>query len=120
VTTPPPDDARTGTISCVAEPPSAAPAERPGWRRETTVFLTSQTISLFGSILVQCAIMWHLTLTTKSGSVMALAVVFGFLPQAVVSFFGGLRYATSHAFVRWLLALYAVVFVDTNGTQNCS
>ena len=55
--------------------------------------------------------MWHLTLTTKSGSVMALAVVFGFLPQAVVSFFGGLRYATSHAFVRWLLALYAVVFV---------
>jgi len=64
--------------------------------------------------------MWHLTLTTKSGSVMALAVVFGFLPQAVVSFFGGLRYATSHAFVRWLLALYAVVFVDTNGTQNCS
>ena len=51
---------------------------------------------------------------------MALAVVFGFLPQAVVSFFGGLRYATSHAFVRWLLALYAVVFVDTNGTQNCS
>jgi MFS transporter, DHA3 family, macrolide efflux protein len=89
VMTPPPDDARTGTISCVAEPPSAAPAERPGWRRETTVFLTSQTISLFGSILVQCAIMWHLTLTTKSGSVMALAVVFGFLPQAVVSVFGG-------------------------------
>src|SRR5450631_693298 len=79
----------TGTTTCVVEPPSAAPAERPGWWRETTVFLTSQTISLFGSILVQCAIMWHLTLTTKSGSVMALAVVFGFLPQAVVSFFGG-------------------------------
>ena len=40
-------------------------------------------------MLVQCAIMWHLTLTTQSGSVMALAVVFGFLPQAVVSVFGG-------------------------------
>jgi len=79
----------TGTTSCVAEPPSVAPVERPGWRRETTVFLTSQTISMFGSMLVQCAIMWHLTLTTKSGSVMALAVVFGFLPQAVVSIFGG-------------------------------
>jgi DHA3 family macrolide efflux protein-like MFS transporter len=33
--------------------------------------------------------MWHLTLQTKSGSVMALAAVFGFLPQAVVSVFGG-------------------------------
>ncbi|HEY5248989.1 MAG TPA: MFS transporter [Dermatophilaceae bacterium] len=51
--------------------------------------MTSQTISMFGSSLVQCAIMWHLTLQTKSGSVMALAVAFGFLPQAVVSVFGG-------------------------------
>jgi DHA3 family macrolide efflux protein-like MFS transporter len=33
--------------------------------------------------------MWHLTLTTKSGLVLALAVVFGFLPQAVVSIFAG-------------------------------
>jgi len=79
----------TGTPSCVAEPSTAAPTERPGWRRATTIFLTSQTISLFGSMLVQCAIMWHLTLTTRSGSVMALAAVFGFLPQAVVSVFGG-------------------------------
>jgi DHA3 family macrolide efflux protein-like MFS transporter len=57
--------------------------------RSEQCFLTSQTISLFGSMLVQCAIMWHLTLTTRSGSVMALAAVFGFLPQAVVSVFGG-------------------------------
>ena len=62
---------------------------RPGWRRDTTIFLTGQTVSLFGSSLVQYAIMWHLTLETKSGSVMALAAVFGFLPQAVVSVFGG-------------------------------
>ena len=40
-------------------------------------------------MIVQYAIMWHLTLETKSGSVMALAAVFGFLPQAVVSVFGG-------------------------------
>jgi DHA3 family macrolide efflux protein-like MFS transporter len=33
--------------------------------------------------------MWHLTLTTKSGLVLALAAVFGFLPQAVVSIFAG-------------------------------
>ena len=89
MTTSLPDDVLDGTSSCGAQAPPASPTPRPGWRRDTTVFLTSQTISLFGSMLVQCAIMWHLTLTTKSGSVMALAVVFGFLPQAVVSVFGG-------------------------------
>jgi DHA3 family macrolide efflux protein-like MFS transporter len=90
VTTAPPDSASTGTTSPVADlTPSEGPADRPGWRRDTAVFLTSQTISLFGSSLVQYAIMWHLTLQTRSGSVMALAAVFGFLPQAVVSVFGG-------------------------------
>jgi len=89
MTTSLPNDVITGSTSYASETGSGAPAERPRWRREVTVFLTSQTISLFGSMLVQCAIMWHLTLTTKSGSVMALAVVFGFLPQAIVSVFGG-------------------------------
>jgi DHA3 family macrolide efflux protein-like MFS transporter len=40
-------------------------------------------------LLVQYALLWHLTLTTKSGVVLALAAVFGFLPQAVVSIFAG-------------------------------
>jgi DHA3 family macrolide efflux protein-like MFS transporter len=62
---------------------------RPHWKRDISVFLTGQTVSLFGSMLVQYAVMWHLTLETKSGAVMALAAVFGFLPQAVVSIFGG-------------------------------
>ena len=63
--------------------------DRPHWKRDVVVFLTSQTVSLFGSMLVQYAIMWHLTLVTKSGFVMALAAIFGFLPQALVSIFGG-------------------------------
>ena len=61
----------------------------PGWKRRVTVFLVGQTITTFGSFLVQYAIMWHLTLTTKSGLVLALAAVFGFLPQAIVSIFAG-------------------------------
>jgi DHA3 family macrolide efflux protein-like MFS transporter len=68
---------------------SGSPAERPGWRRETTLFLTGQSVSLFGSMLVQYAVMWYLTLTTKDGAVLALSTVFGFLPQAIVSIFGG-------------------------------
>jgi DHA3 family macrolide efflux protein-like MFS transporter len=61
----------------------------PGWKRRVTVFLVGQTISTFGSLLVQYALLWHLTLTTKSGLVLALAAVFGFLPQAIVSIFAG-------------------------------
>jgi len=60
-----------------------------GWARRVVLFLTSQTISVFGSFLVQYAIMWHLTLTTKSGVILALAAIFGFLPQAIVSIFAG-------------------------------
>ena len=62
---------------------------RPHWRRDIGVFLTGQTVSLFGSMLVQYAVIWYLTLETKSGVVLALAAVFGFLPQAIVSIFGG-------------------------------
>ena len=60
-----------------------------GWKKRVTVFLVGQTISTFGSLLVQYALLWHLTLTTKSGLVLALAAVFGFLPQAIVSIFAG-------------------------------
>ena len=57
--------------------------------KKVAIFLTGQTISTFGSFLVQYAIMWHLTLSTNSGLVLALAAVFGFLPQAIVSVFAG-------------------------------
>ena len=59
------------------------------WKKMVATFLVGQTITTFGSYLVQYAIMWHLTLTTKSGLVLALAAVFGFLPQAIVSVFAG-------------------------------
>ncbi len=59
------------------------------WKKQVAIFLTGQSVSMFGSFLVQYAIMWHLTLSTKSGLVLALAAVFGFLPQAIVSVFAG-------------------------------
>jgi DHA3 family macrolide efflux protein-like MFS transporter len=68
---------------------SGAADEMPGWKRQVTVFLVGQTITTFGSLLVQYALLWHLTLTTKSGVVLALAAIFGFLPQAIVSIFAG-------------------------------
>ena len=70
-------------------PTSAESESMPGWKKTVAVFLVGQTITTFGSLLVQYALLWHLTLTTKSGVVLALAAVFGFLPQAIVSIFAG-------------------------------
>lgn len=60
-----------------------------GWLRNVVFFLSGQTASLFGSMLVQYAVFWYLTITYESGLIMTLAAVFGFLPQAIVSIFGG-------------------------------
>lgn len=73
----------------ITDPAPAEAQERPGWRRDIALFLTGQSVSLFGSMLVQYAVMWYLTLTTKDGVVLALSTIFGFLPQAIVSIFGG-------------------------------
>jgi MFS transporter, DHA3 family, macrolide efflux protein len=59
------------------------------WQRDIGMFLGSQTISFFGSSIVQYAILWYLTLTTKSGVIMTLSVVFGFLPTFFISPFAG-------------------------------
>ncbi len=59
------------------------------WKRTVTLFLGGQSVSMFGSMLVQYSIFWYLTLETRSGWVLALSIVFGMLPQAVVSIFGG-------------------------------
>jgi DHA3 family macrolide efflux protein-like MFS transporter len=85
---------------------------RPTWRRDTALFLSGQTVSLFGSMLVQYAVMWHLTLETRSGSVMALAALFGFLPQAVVSIFGGV-WADRHDRKKLIMTADAVIAAST-------
>ncbi|MFD0589422.1 MFS transporter [Paenibacillus sp. GCM10027627] len=51
--------------------------------------MTGQTISLFGSALVQYAIMWYVTLTTKSGLMMTLFIICGFIPTFLLSPFAG-------------------------------
>lgn len=70
------DDARIGT------------ADKP-WKARFAVFISGQALSLFGSSLVQYAIMWHITLTTRSGVMMTLSVLFGFVPTLLLSPFAG-------------------------------
>lgn len=59
------------------------------WKRQTVLFLTSQTLSLFGSSLVQYALLWHVTLATQSGWVMTLYILCGFVPTFLMSPFAG-------------------------------
>ena len=84
----------------------------PRWIRNTVQFLAGQTASLFGSSLVQYAILWHLTLETKSGLVLTGAMVFGFLPQAVVSVFGGV-WADRHDRRRLIIAADTLIAAST-------
>ncbi|SDZ09475.1 MFS transporter, DHA3 family, macrolide efflux protein [Herbiconiux ginsengi] len=65
---------------------TTAPAH---WKRNTALFLSGQTISLFGSMIVQYAVMWYVTFETQSGFAVALYAIAAFLPQGVVSIFGG-------------------------------
>ena len=58
---------------------------REDWLKNIILFLSSQTISLFGSSLVQYAIMWHITLTTESGLMMTLFIICGFIPTFLLS-----------------------------------
>lgn len=59
------------------------------WKRNTAIFLSSQALSLFGSSLVQYALLWYITLETKSGTMLTLYIVCGFLPTFFLSPFGG-------------------------------
>src|SRR6266498_5573523 len=62
---------------------------RPNWTRRFFILWTGQALSLLGSQLVQFAIIWYLTQTTKSATTLALASMMGLLPQVVLSPFIG-------------------------------
>lgn len=59
------------------------------WKKNIVLFLASQTISLFGSSLVQYAIMWYITLQTQSGVMMTISIICGFVPTFFLSPFAG-------------------------------
>lgn len=59
------------------------------WKKNALVFIGSQSISLFGSALVQFAITWHITLTTQSGVYMTISIACSLLPLLFVSPFAG-------------------------------
>ena len=89
------------TVNHVNSEPAATPADDvletdavtsdvpAHWKRNVGLFLSGQTISLFGSMIVQYAVMWYVTFETQSGFAIALYAIAAFLPQGLVSIFGG-------------------------------
>jgi DHA3 family macrolide efflux protein-like MFS transporter len=69
------------------------------WKKNTMLFLTSQAISMFGTMLVGYAIMWHIVLKTQSGAMMTLCILAVVLPTFFTSLIGGVwadRYNKKH------------------------
>ncbi|MGZ9226804.1 MAG: hypothetical protein ACXW4M_14735, partial [Anaerolineales bacterium] len=51
------------------------------WAPRFFTLWSGQALSLFGSQLVQFAIIWYLTLKTNSATALAIASLMGLLPQ---------------------------------------
>jgi len=59
------------------------------WKIKTILFLASQCITLFGSSLVQFAVVWYVTLETSSGTLVSALTICAFVPQMLISFVSG-------------------------------
>jgi DHA3 family macrolide efflux protein-like MFS transporter len=59
------------------------------WKKIFYTISAGQVFSILGSSMVQFAIIWWLTLETKSATVLTMASLVGFLPQAILGPFIG-------------------------------
>ncbi|GMO15618.1 MAG: MFS transporter [Termitinemataceae bacterium] len=59
------------------------------WKKNAALFLTGQALSFFGTMVVQYAILWHITLKSQSGSMMTVFTIAGLLPMFFISPFAG-------------------------------
>ncbi|MDR2632366.1 MAG: MFS transporter [Treponema sp.] len=101
------------------------------WKKNAALFLAGQALSFFGTMIVQYAITWHITLTTQSGSMMTLFTAAGFLPMFFISPFAGVwadRFNRKYiimiadgaiAFVSLLAALFIMAGFDSIDILLC-
>ena len=91
------------------------------WKPRFFTIWAGQAFSLFGSSLVQFALIWWLTVTTGSATVLAMATLAGMLPQIVLSPFAGVVVDRASRRLIMLLAdgmtaLFTLVLVYLFGT----
>jgi DHA3 family macrolide efflux protein-like MFS transporter len=63
--------------------------QKPKWWPKAAAFLISQGVTLFGSQIVQMAIVWDVALETSSGIWVTVLTLAAFLPQMIISLFAG-------------------------------
>jgi len=63
--------------------------QKPGYMSKFFIIFGGQAFSLFGSRLVQFALVWWLTKTSGSASVLAFASIMAILPQVLFGPFAG-------------------------------
>ncbi len=59
------------------------------WKQRFFIIWTGQALSMFGSSLVQFALVWWLTSSTGSATVLSTATLVALLPQIIISPFAG-------------------------------
>lgn len=82
------------------------------WKRNTVLFLVSQCMTLFGSMIVQMAIIWYVTLKTSSGGWVAAFTVCSYLPQFLISLFAGV-WADRYSHKKLIVLADAVITLVT-------
>lgn len=81
---------------------------KPNWIRNVVIFLSTQTVSLLGSMLVNYAIMWYVTLQTQSGLMMMIQVLAYTVPSLILAPFAGVW---ADKFNRKLVMVFADGFI---------
>ena len=82
------------------------------WTGKTMLFLVSQCITLFGSMIVQMSIIWYVTLQTSSGGWIAAFTICSYLPQFLISFFAGV-WADRYSHKKLIILADSVIAVAT-------
>ena len=59
------------------------------WKRTFYTIWIGQAFSILSSAVLQMALIWHLSATTRSAAILSLASVAGFLPMALLGTFAG-------------------------------
>lgn len=82
------------------------------WKRQAMLFLISQCITLFGSTLVQMAVIWYVTIQTSSGAWVAAFTVCSYLPQFLISFVAGV-WADRHSRKKLIIGADSLIALVT-------
>ena len=82
------------------------------WWGKAIAFMTGQGISLFGSQIVQMAMIWYVTLETSSGILVTVLTLAAFLPQMVISLFAGV-WADRYNRKRMIIAADIIIAATT-------